>query len=637
MYCSRALSLALALFCIPTYAAVRSVNVTTATQGDLSENQYYSAAWIPHGSDLNPHLPQWTTNGNSPLGTLRAPQLPPWLSGSPMPQGRPWGNKTSANTNYYTDPPFTGVTRHYNFVVSKQKISPDGVEVDGIVINGAFPGPTIEANWGDWIEVKVDNHLENEGTSLHWHGLLQKETPWMDGVPGVMQCPIAPGSSFTYRFRADLYGTSWYHSHFSAQYAAGAIGAMVIYGPRNADYDIDLGPVILTDWYHDYYYNNLEKVMAPTAVPGPPPPSNNNLINGKMNYPCVNTTSKCTPNAGVSKFHFTPGKKYLLRLINAGAEGMQKFSIDNHDMIVTANDFVQVDPYGATVITLGVGQRTDIIVEAKGKSNDAVWMRSTLGPSFLVGGCAVNDGISPEAVAAIYYDKANTTAVPQSVSTVPASLITTCQNDALDETEPYYPITPPPNPDTTQQVDVNFKSNGTHWLWYMNNSTFRVDYNDPILLDAKLGNINFPSKYNVYNFGRSKSIRIVLYNHVAAGAHPFHMHGHNMYILASGTGTWDGQVTRPSNPQRRDVQILPNAVGSQPSYIVIQIDGDNPGIWPFHCHIAWHVSGGLYMNIMENPKAIQMDVPIPYVMAQTCRDWTAWTGDHIPDQIDSGL
>jgi hypothetical protein len=32
--------------------------------------------------------------------------------------------------------------------------------------------------------------------------------------------------------------------------------------------------------------------------------------------------------------------------------------------------------------------------------------------------------------------------------------------------------------------------------------------------------------------------------------------------------------------------------------MVFQIDADNPGMWPFHCHIAWHVSGGLYMNIL---------------------------------------
>jgi FtsP/CotA-like multicopper oxidase with cupredoxin domain len=33
--------------------------------------------------------------------------------------------------------------------------------------------------------VTVRNLLleQEEGTSLHWHGLLQKETPWFDGVP----------------------------------------------------------------------------------------------------------------------------------------------------------------------------------------------------------------------------------------------------------------------------------------------------------------------------------------------------------------------------------------------------------------------------------------------------------------------
>lgn len=70
----------------------------------------------------------------------------------------------------------------------------------------------------------------DEGTSLHWHGLLQKATPWYDGIPSVGQCPIAPGQTFTYRFQAELYGTSWYHSHYSTQYAGGAFGPMVIYG-----------------------------------------------------------------------------------------------------------------------------------------------------------------------------------------------------------------------------------------------------------------------------------------------------------------------------------------------------------------------------------------------------------------------
>jgi FtsP/CotA-like multicopper oxidase with cupredoxin domain len=96
-----------------------------------------------------------------------------------------------------------------------------------------------------------------EGTALHWHGILQKATPWMDGVPSVQQCPIAPGASFTYSFTADLYGSSWYHSHYSAQYAAGILGPMIIHGPGHAPYDIDLGPVILSGNYYSLIFETV--------------------------------------------------------------------------------------------------------------------------------------------------------------------------------------------------------------------------------------------------------------------------------------------------------------------------------------------------------------------------------------------
>jgi FtsP/CotA-like multicopper oxidase with cupredoxin domain len=84
-----------------------------------------------------------------------------------------------------------------------------------------------------------------------------------------------------------------------------------------------------------------------------------------MNYPCANTTLACTPDAGISKFRFKSGLKYRLRLINTSAEGMQKFTIDGHNFTVIANDFVPVQPYTTSVITLGVAQRTDIIVSWK--------------------------------------------------------------------------------------------------------------------------------------------------------------------------------------------------------------------------------------------------------------------------------
>ena len=62
----------------------------------------------------------------------------------------------------------TGVTRYYDFVISNGTIAPDGVQLPALIVNGAYPGPPITANWGDWIEVRVTNNIEGEGTALHW-------------------------------------------------------------------------------------------------------------------------------------------------------------------------------------------------------------------------------------------------------------------------------------------------------------------------------------------------------------------------------------------------------------------------------------------------------------------------------------
>lgn len=119
---------------------------------------------------------------------------------------------------------------------------------------------------------------------------------------------------------------------------------MIIYGPKNAKYDIDLGPVFITDWFHTDY----DEIVADTLRPGgnPRPAADNNLINGKMNFDCSTKApgdnTKCTNNAGLSRFKFTTGKTHRLRLINAGADALQRFSIDGHTMTVIENDYVAV-------------------------------------------------------------------------------------------------------------------------------------------------------------------------------------------------------------------------------------------------------------------------------------------------------
>jgi FtsP/CotA-like multicopper oxidase with cupredoxin domain len=48
-------------------------------------------------------------------------------------------------------------------------MAPDGVERQMLVFNNQFPGPVIEANWGDWIVVHVTNNLQANGYRLNDH------------------------------------------------------------------------------------------------------------------------------------------------------------------------------------------------------------------------------------------------------------------------------------------------------------------------------------------------------------------------------------------------------------------------------------------------------------------------------------
>lgn len=141
------------------------------------------------------------------------------------------GEKRDIYTNYELEPLTpVGILRSYTLNVTKAgNINVDGMDFSGgFMFNDKYPGPWIQACWGDTLSITVNVDPEFEmGTSVHWHGIRQWLTMHMDGVPGITQCPIAPRGSFTYEFKAMQYGSSWYHSHYSLQYADGLLGPLV--------------------------------------------------------------------------------------------------------------------------------------------------------------------------------------------------------------------------------------------------------------------------------------------------------------------------------------------------------------------------------------------------------------------------
>lgn len=111
-----------------------------------------------------------------------------------------------------------------------------------------------------------------------------------------------------------------------------------------------------------------------------------------------------------------------------------------------------------------------------------------------------------------------------------------------------------------------------------------------------------------------------------------HLHGHDMWVLNSGPGQWDGvSIVNPQNPQRRDTQNV-----APFGYMVMQYNTDNPGAWAFHCHIAFHLSQGLFQTYLERPQDIKK-LRVPEITRRSCREWNAYTSKNVVDQIDSGL
>lgn len=59
------------------------------------------------------------------------------------------------------------VKRSYNFTITNRWVAGDGHGRPAFSINGQTPGPLIEADEGDEIEVFLDNQLTFE-TTMHW-------------------------------------------------------------------------------------------------------------------------------------------------------------------------------------------------------------------------------------------------------------------------------------------------------------------------------------------------------------------------------------------------------------------------------------------------------------------------------------
>ena len=96
----------------------------------------------------------------------------------------------------------------YTWEATWVSASPDGFTRPVIGINNVWPCPEIRAKKGDTIRVTLTNGLGNQTTGIHFHGINQISTAWMDGPSLVTQCPVPPGETIVYEYVVRRYPKS---------------------------------------------------------------------------------------------------------------------------------------------------------------------------------------------------------------------------------------------------------------------------------------------------------------------------------------------------------------------------------------------------------------------------------------------
>ncbi len=268
-------------------------------------------------------------------------------------------------------------------------------------VNDQIAGPTLVWQEGDTVTIHVTNHLKKT-SSIHWHGIILP--PSMDGVPGISFNGIAPGKTFTYKFKVRQHGTYWYHSHSEYQEQTGLYGAIIIKPKKREPFGYDRDYVVqLSDWSDEKpttiyrklkqssdYYNFSQRTVGDFFSEVKQKGFSKAFGDRKMWNEMRMTDRDISDVSGYTYTHlmngqnpatqfkalFKKGEKIRLRFVNAAAMTFFDVRIPGLKMTVVAADGNHIKPVSIDEFRIGVAETYDVIVKPKSNKAYAIFAQS---------------------------------------------------------------------------------------------------------------------------------------------------------------------------------------------------------------------------------------------------------------------
>ncbi|KAJ4977713.1 hypothetical protein NE237_008493 [Protea cynaroides] len=502
----------------------------------------------------------------------------------------------------------------FTWNVSYGTISPLGVPQQAILINNEFPGPNINSTSNNNIVVNVFNNLD-EPLLFTWNGVQNRKNSWQEGMPGT-NCPIQPGTNFTYHFQVkDQIGSYFYFPSTAMHRAVGGFGGLrvnsrllipVPYLDPEDDYTVLIG-----DWYTQSH-SALRKVLDSGRILGQP---NGILINGK---------NKADSEAPL--FTMKPNKTYKYRICNVGLKTSLNFRIQGHPMKLVELEGSHTIQNVYESLDVHVGQCYGVLVTADQEPRDYVMVASTRFTKYMLTGTGLirytnsKGPASPELPEApvgwawslnqfrtfrwnltasaarpnpqgsYHYGAINITRTIKLVNTV--ATVDGKTRYAINGISHVDPPTPPKLAEYYNVADKVFEYN------LVKDEAAAVD---PIKITVAPSIVN--TTFRNY-------VEIILENH-EKGIQTWHLDGYSFFAVAVEAGRWTPEKRKNYNlldaVSRSTIQVYPN------SWAAIMLTFDNAGIWNLRSTMweRFYLGQQLYFSVVSPARSLRDEYNIP--------------------------